>query len=588
MKISNVVVVIGLLVSTLARGQSLSLPFFDDFSTARQTPAANRWVAGSNVYVNNTMTTNQPSVNVATFDGLQASGLPYNLTNEEAEGTTDILTSLPINLGGLTGSDGVYLSFYWQRRGLGELPDATDSLSLEFRRGSQGIDTTWTRVWAQAGGVIDPNFTLQLIPINDSRYLTGTFQFRFRSRGRQSGMFDSWHLDYVYLNRGRTAVNRPLRDRAIRQPITPLLRRYTAMPLRQYLARPAAELADSVRSDFTNLFTEFIPINSRFTIRERVSGRLFQQDTLRNPINALGQSSNRLAFKTNAINGLQGRAVLQTTFSLITRDESSPDVPNLNLTLNDTLSALTVLDDYYAYDDGTAETVKQINQRLARVAVRFVINQPDAVRGVRMNIAPSRRNQQGQTMVLSVYGESNGLPTAQPLLQQPFSVSYAAQRNGFTEFIFSRPINVPDSVFYVAFSQLDDPAIPVGFDRNSPFRDKLYLNLGTRWDRVTDQDGALMIRPVMNNDTVVITATEPTGVASVFPNPTAGPLTWGGSLAGATRLDVLDISGRTVQSLSVSAEQRATDLGQLPDGFYLLRFTGDQIRPQTTKLIIRH
>ncbi|MEZ0483568.1 T9SS type A sorting domain-containing protein [Fibrella aquatica] len=585
MKISKLfLVVMSLLSGQIALAQSLTLPFFDDFSTARQTPSPTRWVAGSGVYINNTLTINQPSVNIATFDGLRASGMPYNLTDENAEGGTDTLTSLPINLGGLTVGNGVYLSFYWQRRGLGELPDATDSLSLEFL----GNDGNWRKVWTQGGGVIDNNYAFQLTQLTNPVFFHPAFQFRFRSRGRQSGMFDSWHIDYVYLNQNRTAINIPLRDRAMRQPVTPLLRRYTAMPLGQFLANQAREVTDTVRSDFTNLFTEFIPINSRFSVRDQVSGRLLQESILANPINALGLSRNPLAFPVRLPGGLSGRAVLRTTFSLITTDASSPDVPGLDLTLNDTLSATTVLDDYYAYDDGTAETVKQINQRLGRVAVKFVLNQPDAVRGVRMNIAPTRRNQQGQTVLLGVYADNNGQPADQPILQQPFSVSYAAQRNGFTEFIFANPVNVPDTVFYVAFSQLDDPAIPVGFDRNSPFRDKLFVNLGTRWDRVTDQDGALMVRPVMNNGPAVITATEPTVAALLFPNPTPGPINWGGSLAGAVQLDVLDISGRTVQTLPLLPTQTHTDLAHLPDGFYLLRFTNAQARPQTRKLIIRH
>lgn len=577
-------VVIGLLAAQFALGQSLKLPFFDDFSTARQTPSPSRWAAGSNVYINNTMTINQPSVNVATFDGLRANGLPFSINDENAEGGTDTLTSLPIDLSGLTVSNGVMLSFYWQRRGLGELPDLADSLSLEFL-GSNGI---WRSVWSKRGEVIDNDFTKQLVPVDNPIYFHSAFQFRFRSRGRQSGMFDSWHIDYVYLNRDRTTVNQPLRDRAVVQPVTPLLRRYTAMPLRQFLAKPAAELADSVRSDFKNLFTEFIPINSRFIIRDRVSGRILQQDTLVNPIGALGLSRNRLAFRPRLPTGLSGRAVLQTTFSLITKDESSPEVPGLNLTLNDTLSAVTVLDDYYAYDDGTAETVKQVNQRLARVAVRFVTNLADAVRGVRINVAPSRRDQQGQTVLLGIYADNNGQPADRPIVQQPFSLSYATQRNGFTEFLFASPINLPDSVFYVAFSQLDDPAIPVGFDRNSPFRDKVFVNLGTRWDRLTDQDGALMIRPVMNNGPAIVTATEPTIGAQVFPNPTAGPINWGGSLEGAVQLDVLDLSGRIRQTLSLLPNQTSTDLGALPDGFYLLRFIDGQARPRSAKLIISH
>ena len=573
-----------LLWANIGLGQSLKLPFFDDFSTVKQTPSPSRWVPGSNVYVNNTQTIGQPSVNVATFDGLRADGLPQVLNNENAEGGTDTLTSLPIDLSGLSATSGVVLSFYWQRRGLGELPDATDSLAVDFL----GSDNVWRTAWMQAGGAVDNNFSQQLLLVYNPLDFQSRFQFRFRSRGRQSGMFDSWHVDYVYLNQNRTRFNRTLRDRAMGQPATPLLRRYTAMPLRQFQAKPAAELTDSVRSDFKNLDVNFIPINAQFTLRDLVSGRVFQQDSLVRVINALGLSRNLLAFRPKLPDGLQNRAILQSKFRLNTTDQSSPDTPGLDLTLNDTLSGTTVLDDYYAYDDGTAETVKQINQRLGRVAVRFVLNRPDAVRGVRLNVAPTRRDQRGQSVLLGVYAEVSGQPAAQPLVQQPFSVSYATLRNGFTEYTFAEPINIPDSVFYVAFSQLDDPAIPIGFDRNSPFGNNLFVNLGTRWDRITDQPGALLLRPVMNNGPALVTATEPDVPAIVFPNPTAGVVNWGGVLTGAMRLEVTDLSGRTLQTLPLAPGQTKTDLGHLPDGFYLLRFTDNTGKPRTSKLLISH
>ena len=97
-----------------------------------------------------------------------------------------------------------------------------------------------------------------------------------------------------------------------------------------------------------------------------------------------------------------------------------------------------------------------------------------------------------------------------------------------------------------------------------------------------------MVRPVMNNGPAIVTANEPTVTVPVFPNPTAGLINWGGSLAGAVQLDVLDLSGRIVQTQPLLPTQTVTNLGGLPDGFYLLRFTDGQSRPRTTKLIINH
>ncbi|WP_332369098.1 hypothetical protein [Spirosoma telluris] len=113
---------------------SLQLPFFDDFATSAARsgsiqPDPARWQPGSGVYINNTMAIDQPTVNVATFDGLAANGRPYTINNPLDQGYTDTLESKPINLAGLSAGSAVYLSFYWQTKGLGELPDPGDTLS---------------------------------------------------------------------------------------------------------------------------------------------------------------------------------------------------------------------------------------------------------------------------------------------------------------------------------------------------------------------------------------------------------------------------------------------------------------------------
>ncbi|MBO0934252.1 T9SS type A sorting domain-containing protein [Fibrella aquatilis] len=573
-----------LFLSQLATAQTLQLPFFDDFSTSTRTASPTRWAPGSGVYINNTLTVNHPTVNVATFDGLRADGFPYALNNENAEGGTDTLTSLPINMAGLTVRDSVYISFYWQRRGLGELPDTSDSLRLEVL----GSDGTWRTAWKMSGGMIDANFAQAFVRVANPIDFHAGFRFRFRAQGRQSGAFDEWHLDYVYLNKGRTQFDRYIRDIAVRQSVTPLLRRFTAMPLRQFLAKPTAELADSVATDVNNLFNDFNFTTFRYTLRDEVGGRVIQDvlSPTATLIPSLGRQ-NKVGRPT-APTALAGRAVLRTTFNVTTSDNQNNTLPGVDLRQNDTISGVTVLDNYFAYDDGSAEIVKQINQRLARVAVRFVKTLPDAVTGIRINIAPTRRDQTGQQVVFGVYndiGNGSGRPTARPLIQKSFSLTYAAARNGFVDYMFDAPVNVRDT-FYVAFSQLEDPPIPVGFDRNSPFRNQTFINLGNNWDVSPDNDGALMIRPLMNNGlSTVITATEPIPPLSVFPNPTTGTINW---VAGtATQLDVLDLMGRPVLTLPLSTGQTRAELGQLPDGFYLLRFTDPQGPPRTSKLLIR-
>ena len=75
----------GPLTHSTARPQALGLPFFDDFADNATRPPAlaslpdpARWAGSGGVDVNNTVARNQPSLYVATLDGLRASGTPYD------------------------------------------------------------------------------------------------------------------------------------------------------------------------------------------------------------------------------------------------------------------------------------------------------------------------------------------------------------------------------------------------------------------------------------------------------------------------------------------------------------------------------
>lgn len=576
---------------------SLSLPFFDDFSTAPGRPGIDRpdptrWQPGSGVYLNNSMSINQPTIGMASFDGLAANGLPYVRNNQFAQGYTDTLASRPISLAGLSVADSVYLSFYWQSRGLGESPDAGDSLTVQFldRTG------TWRTVWQMEGGVPNNNFVQAFIPVTATAYLHAAFAFRFRSYGRTSGPFDTWNLDYVYLNRGRSRNDRFVKDVAVRQLLSPLLKRYTAMPLAQYIVNPAAETADSVTTDITNLFNNFNFTTFRFTVRDEVSGRVVQDNPQTNTVLIPSLSSQRKSARPTPVTsfGTATRAVLRYKVDLLTTDDQNPSIPGINLRRNDTISAQTVLDDYYAYDDGTWEFGLQIGPR-ERVAVRYILNKPDIISGVRAVIVPFRTNQTGQPFVLSVFSNNNGKPGS-PIYQKSFATQYAPNRNGFVDFKFDRGVSVTDT-FYVGYQQIstsDTTFLRLGVDKNSPFGSQIFYSGGSDWNQngsidILNIQGAFMLRPVMGGQgTGVVTAIpepEPLALLQVYPNPTTGSIRWESSRL--TRLEVTSVSGRLLHTVEPQRGQQTADLGHLPDGLYLLRLTeGDRVAVQ--KLIIHH
>ena len=614
----GILLILGILRASVADAQTaLPLPFFEDFTASvyrsgSERPDPKLWQAGSGVYVNNTMAFNQPTQNVATFDGLQANGRPYVRDNPLDQGYTDTLESRPINLSGLSAASGVFLSFYWQIKGLGELPDPGDtltklpgvpptlqpgdSLTLQFR----DVSGAWRTVWAQVGVRADSLFNQVFVPVTNPAYLHGNFAFRFRAFGRRSGPFDTWHIDYIYLNQGRSANDRFIKDLATRRQLSPLLKRYTAMPLSQFKIRGAAELADSVTTDINNLFNNFNRTSIGFRVYSGAS-TVLQFDTLFTQIAALG--SRRLAFKPTARLPTTADTSVQLRYevALKTSDNENPIFQRDPLTLlrNDTIASVATLSNYYAYDDGAWEYAQQIRQR-EQIAVRFILNKPDTIGSVRLCIVPFYKDQTGQSFVMTVYTNSNGKPGAAQY-QQSFQTKYPTTRNGFTEYPFTRNIIVKDT-FYLGYQQItssDTTFLRLGFDKNSPFGDNIFYNGGSSWEQNLQRGpngtlsslqapGAFMLRPVMGAKRAVVTAvTEPEPLAPLqaYPNPTTGFIRWDNPRV--TRLEVINRSGQTLLSHSPTRGQQTLDLNYLPDGVYLIRLFADQ-RAVVQKLIIQH
>src|SRR5690349_16824209 len=221
----------------------LNLPFWDDFSKGTSSiPSSDNWASGQSVWVNNSMGINPPSISVATFDGVDSLGRPYSVTDVLAKGFADKLESHPIDLTlvPLADRNSVFISFYYQLKGLGELPDAGDKLILEFKK----KDTHWEEVWsAENDGLIPTDtFTQVTVAIADTTFYHQAFQFRFKNFARLSGPYDTWHLDYIYVNKGRTATDTSYPDRTIVTPLTSIFKTYRAIPITHFFVDKEAEM----------------------------------------------------------------------------------------------------------------------------------------------------------------------------------------------------------------------------------------------------------------------------------------------------------------------------------------------------------
>ncbi|MDB5282918.1 MAG: hypothetical protein JWO06_1993, partial [Bacteroidota bacterium] len=188
-------------------------------------------------YINNTYPINPPTIGVATLDGLNEFGEPYN-SNANSYGTADYLTSNPIDLSTTSPADSVYLSFFFEPQGLGDYPDLVDSLIVEFKDNSGA----WRIVWSDTGN-LDPfavpdTFRQVMIKVDTLTipysYYFNTFQFRFRNKASLYGNNNHWHIDYVKMDKNRSFSDTVIHDMAFVYPFPSILKNYTQLPAVQF------------------------------------------------------------------------------------------------------------------------------------------------------------------------------------------------------------------------------------------------------------------------------------------------------------------------------------------------------------------
>ncbi len=543
------------------RVAAVSLPFFDDFATATVSPDPARWINGG-VYVNSRFAVDPITKNVASFDGLNAAGLPYQ-AGSVGTGPSDTLTSQPILLGALVPSDSVYLSFYWQAGGLGDVPDKSGTsqvyLQLEFKDAA-GV---WQQVWQQPGlGEATP-FAQAFVAIKDARYFHDGFQFRFRSFGQRGGLGDNWNLDYVELDRNRSFRQNTSRDIAISQTITPLLKNYTAMPLRQFLENPAASVREEVSATINNLGDLPGAISWRGFVRradETVADTFLRSQAL---IPAAARQ-----YEIKGTPNIQALALPQENFILMHGIILDTKEQNPLQRANDSTYRKTEFADYYAYDDGTAEAgFSYIASGNSQVAQRFELNSSDQVRGFQVYFPRVRNMIEGTSITFRVWRDDNGKP-GESIGEQSFQVKYSQNLNQFYTIDLTKPVGV-DGSFYIGWSQPGSLFLNIGFDRNERAPGRFLWSTQNDW--VEDQTiaGAIMMRPLMAGVALGIEDEELANNLKVYPNPSGGTI----AISEAFKtLTVIDVAGRKVYQQGFSGIINSPiSLKHLSPGLYTLR-----------------
>jgi Secretion system C-terminal sorting domain len=549
---------------------TLELPLFDDFSGHSVFPDSKKWLDDF-VFINNTYSDRQITTGIATFDALDNSGRLYE-TASSSVFKADQLTSQPVNLN-YTASDNIWLSFFYQAGGLGDSPEANDSLTLQFLAPDEN---KWYSAW-KVGGNADQKFKPVIVRIDKARFLKKGFQFRFINYASLSpnlsvpsmvGNCDIWNIDYVVLDKNRNAGDTIFSDVAFRLPLRSLLKSHEAMPWKQFRQIELQEMGSSIPVHYRNNDTIIRNVTRNFEIwdvyKNSQSDFFSAGATNISPLTNIDYNAN-LVYTFNTDNN--DSAMFRITCSLKT-DEFDPKG-------NDTLIYFQIFKNYFAFDDGSSEGgygVNGLGSRNAMVGYRFVSFIQDTLRAIRICFNDSYMDANKRAFYLMVWDDNNGIPGNIIYSSEEVMVEQGEMINGFYTYNIPEGIMV-NNVFYIGWKQSSETFLNAGFDVNTPHAGRQFYWLNGEW-RQSQVQGSIMIRPVVG-DPLKVTSINDTyyrnkNLISVWPNPAGDYINLNPGelqLSGLSYITVIDIYGREL--IKVPFSERI-DISSLHEGIYII------------------
>jgi len=569
---------------------TLSLPFIDDFAYDSLYPSQQLWL-DRDVFINNNFANHPPSIGVATFDVLDQSGFMYDTAGVNAL-PCDYLTSKPINLSEITAADSLYFSFYYQPQGNGwDQPEKFDSLVLQFKTSTKD----WLSIHSIAGSALKA-FEQIMIPIIDTSYFKKSFQFRFFNYASIGGnqnqedaiSNDFWNLDYIVLDTARS-INSPYHnDLTTTHFNSSLFVDYYSVPWTHYNLNKMP--LDSISLNYMNLKNETNNIN-------RITYLLYQDNTVLKDSFDLGGTD------INA-NSTWGNKITQQ--GMVDQDENatSYNIPtslydSTQLTVHRYYKAETNIDpryyfndtskftqnfyNYYAFDDGTAESAISLVQSESRFAFKINGLKADTLRGVSMffNRYKDYGTADEAVFTLCIWENNNGIPGDTIYTENSHTPKYGYSNNYFSTYKLKKGIFVEDT-FFIGWINETDKVYSLGFDLNTNDKDRVFTSLAN-YDWESYKNGVPMMRPILGDDFVENSITEiaKTKQVKIFPNPSSGLVQIQFDSNSEMTIQIYNSIGVLVLNKTIKSND-IIDLSQYNKGLFILRTEGT-----THKIIVQ-
>jgi len=252
---------------------------------------------------------------------------------------------------------------------------------------------------------------------------------------------------------------------------------------------------------------------------------------------------------------------------------------------NDTIIYYQVFNNYFAYDDGSAEAGYGINgqgSRNAMAAVRFKSYMPDTLRAISLCFNDSYMNSNLRAFDLMIWDDNNGLPGEVIYSVEDLMVEPGDKTNGFFTYELPDGIMV-DGVFYAGWKQRSETFLNVGFDVNTPNKGRHFFWLNGMWLQ-SQKEGTIMIRPVVG-DPLIATTIEvpdaepvPAREIRVWPNPATDYINLEFNdlaLSGSAFVSIIDFQGRELINVPYSDR---IGISSLKAGLYTVIILSDRKR----------
>lgn len=530
----------------------------------------------SYAYHNYRYAINPWSIGVATLDGLDENGKAY-LIGSTSNNYGDYLTSKPIDLSALTASDSVYFSFLYQPGGFGDQPETGDSIVLEFY--SDDLDT-WNRIWSDSGFVSD-EFNVGHICITNAQYFKKGFQFRFKNYGNLSGGFDHFNIDYIHLRALSGQQDTLFKDFAWVYPISSLLKDYTSVPWDHYKNNFTGKMSDQVNLVIRN--------SSNIQENNSTNGQV--------KIDYNGSNEGVFTITGNSLSDGQLNYAPRTTYSTYhdlsggyhydetkTGTKANFDITGIasslfpNFNQNDSTFSTQVFENYYSYDDGTAEVAYGTTGVQSRLAVKFDPYESDSLIGIMTNFVESGNDVSNKLFLLTVWDNNNGIPgnvLYKDSIFFPRTPEYENGVNNFHTYYFDQPSKVKVKVngtFFIGWQQFDSDRLNIGFDKNLINSDKNFYSLdgGFTWS-ASQIPGTIMIRPVFSTAMdLELSLNEndfETTDFSIYPNPSNDLINIQVNRGQYHGCELYNLQGKLI----LESNETTLDISNNPDGIYFIK-----------------